>query len=549
MNDFELDDAALLDRLARGERSALAEIARRHIDLVHAAARRQTRDAHLADDVTQAVFLTLTRKAGSIRKGTNLVGWLYMTTRNIALTARRATMRRDRHEQAASVPGEAETADEETILPLLDDAIHTLPSADREAVLLRFFGKLPFADVGERLGTTEEGARKRVTRAIEKLRTQLAARGATASVVAVTTLLAAESAKAAPPATIAGVTGTASPAALALAATTVAVSTSAKIVASVAAVLVVGAIATSAVFVARRAAPSATAMNVLAGDATNNGLENLPSAQRGSTDNLLAPLPWYAAFKAAYGLEQGQVVKRVSPPFIPERMGYFRWFSGNADANPQTPGFLVLDSELMHRRCLMGGFTAPDPDAELDVLREMVCDLRPYQFQLQSTPEIQNAIAGDWVVDRSAPQEQRITALAAQLQADTKRNVTCEKVEETGEVIVVTQGGSPSSFDLIDIKIEGAETVGRLGTSGPLEYMLKKISIASRWPIIDERSPDSKQGEASVAINHDGKLALGPDERSSRGDIEAVMKPLCEQTGLAFRIEKRTYAVWKMSVK
>src|SRR6266511_3993857 len=62
MNDFELLRCYAEDR----SEAAFAELVKRYIDFVYSAAFRQVGgDAHLADDVTQSVFVDLARKAGS----------------------------------------------------------------------------------------------------------------------------------------------------------------------------------------------------------------------------------------------------------------------------------------------------------------------------------------------------------------------------------------------------------------------------------------------------------------------------------------------------
>jgi len=80
----------------------LGELVRRHIDFVYSAALRQTHDPHLAEDVTQVVFIILGQKAGSIRRSTPLAGWLFNTTRYAALNAIRMEKRRRHHEQQAA---------------------------------------------------------------------------------------------------------------------------------------------------------------------------------------------------------------------------------------------------------------------------------------------------------------------------------------------------------------------------------------------------------------------------------------------------------------
>ncbi|MBC8107102.1 MAG: sigma-70 family RNA polymerase sigma factor [Anaerolineae bacterium] len=202
-------DQQLLDRFAaRQDHAALAEIVRRYIGLVHAAAHRQVRDPHLAADITQAVFIVLVRKAPSLRADTNLAAWLFTVTRHAVANARRVQARQRIHEtqmatitRAQSAPPadkNAEVADE--IRSVLDDGIAKLSHVERTSVLMHFFGNKSHCEVGAELGMTEEAARKRVARSVEKLRTILTHRrggavtsGATTSAV-LASVMSAESA-------------------------------------------------------------------------------------------------------------------------------------------------------------------------------------------------------------------------------------------------------------------------------------------------------------------------------------------------------------------
>lgn len=209
------DDSTLLRRFAadRAE-EAFAEVVRRNLNLVYSAALRKTGDAHLAEDVSQKVFALLARKAGALARHPALVGWLYTTTHFTAAKLARTERRRRTREQEAQVMQDlisapAPAADWERLRPVLDDVMQKLNQSDREAVLLRFFENRPYAEVGARQGLSENAARMRVDRALEKLRALLARQGVTSTTAALALLLADHAVIAAPAGLATAVSGAA----------------------------------------------------------------------------------------------------------------------------------------------------------------------------------------------------------------------------------------------------------------------------------------------------------------------------------------------------
>jgi RNA polymerase sigma factor (sigma-70 family) len=193
------DDAELLRRYVENRsEAAFAAVVQRHLPLVYATAlRRVGNDAHLAQDVAQTVFADLARKAPSLKNHTSLAGWLYSSAQLAsAAVVRRERRRKIRESNAYSIESMATEQTPETdwtkIRPVLDTAMAELRADDREAVLLRFFQQRSFAEVGAALRTSEEAARKRVDRALDKLRAVLAKYGvASTSAVLATALMAA----------------------------------------------------------------------------------------------------------------------------------------------------------------------------------------------------------------------------------------------------------------------------------------------------------------------------------------------------------------------
>ncbi len=197
-----MDDRQLLSAyLSKSSTDAFAQIVRQNIDLVYSAARRQFGNSHLAEDVTQVVFLLLSRKAASV-KGP-LAGWLLTATHFAAHDARKLAARREYHERQAAFmrPERAGDSDEplwETYAPILDDAMAELKASDRDAVALRYLRGFSLEQVGVALGINAKAAEKRVSRAVARLRATLAIKGAVPSVAVLATQLAARGSEAAP---------------------------------------------------------------------------------------------------------------------------------------------------------------------------------------------------------------------------------------------------------------------------------------------------------------------------------------------------------------
>jgi RNA polymerase sigma factor (sigma-70 family) len=181
-----LNDAPLLRDFARtGSERAFGELVLRHTNLVYSAALRQTSCPELAREITQDVFTDLARKAPALAEKmhdhASLGGWLYTSTRYLALNAIRDERRRVLREhklmhEADSTPDADAWAD---VAPVLDEAMAELNDPEREAVVLRYFQNLDFQSVGRALGVSDDTAQKRVTRALDHLRELLAKRGVT----------------------------------------------------------------------------------------------------------------------------------------------------------------------------------------------------------------------------------------------------------------------------------------------------------------------------------------------------------------------------------
>ncbi len=186
----------------QGSEAAFAALVQRHVGLVYSAALRHAGiDAH-AEEITQAVFIILARKAAALRPDTILEGWLYETARLTALSFRRGERRRQFREQEAYMQSTLQETDDAStwndLAPLLDEAMARLGKKDRDAVVLRFFKDKNLREVAAALKVNETAAQRRVHRAVEKLRRFFTKRGIVLPAAVLTTAISANSVQAAP---------------------------------------------------------------------------------------------------------------------------------------------------------------------------------------------------------------------------------------------------------------------------------------------------------------------------------------------------------------
>jgi RNA polymerase sigma factor (sigma-70 family) len=228
-----LGDGQLLQQYTQERsESAFGELVLRHVDLVYSAALRVAGgDRHLAQDVTQGVFMDLARKAWRLPRDVLLAGWLHRHACYLAANAVRTERRRRTREQTAM---EMRALDDNTeppwerIAPHLDEGLNQLSAADRDALVLRFLKRQDLRTVGAALGISEDAAQKRVSRALEKLRGVLSRRGVALTATSLASVLTVEAVTAAP----AGLAISATAASLAAAAGTGTILTLLKLMAS-----------------------------------------------------------------------------------------------------------------------------------------------------------------------------------------------------------------------------------------------------------------------------------------------------------------------------
>lgn len=194
-------DLELLQDYSRNKsEGAFAALVNRHLGLVYSAALRHVRSPQLAEEVAQSTFTDLARQARRLAPGTILTAWLYRVACRTAVDVVRREARRQLREQIASEMNAMNAAADDWIRiePLLDEAMHALDDSDRAAVLLRYFENKSLREVGQTLGTSEDAAQKRVSRAVEQLREFFTKRGVTVAAGGLAMVISANAVQAAP---------------------------------------------------------------------------------------------------------------------------------------------------------------------------------------------------------------------------------------------------------------------------------------------------------------------------------------------------------------
>ena len=203
MNDAEL----LREFVKHHSDAAFAGLVKNHVNLVYTAALRMVRDAALAEDVTQSVFIQLARKAPTIREGNALPGWLYRVTHFQAANAVRSEQTRRRLETEATMQTQPEdNASWKHIESDLDEAMNALNAEEQNLVVMRFFQNQNWRDISAAVALSEDTVQRRVDRAVEKLRSFFARRGVAVSCAVIGMALSANAVQAAPAGLVSGLT-------------------------------------------------------------------------------------------------------------------------------------------------------------------------------------------------------------------------------------------------------------------------------------------------------------------------------------------------------
>lgn len=202
MTDSSTDQELLRRYAKEGSQSAFCSLVDRHLNLVYGTALRGLNQPEAAADVTQDVFILLARKSHWLCGKSTLAPWLHHA---VLLEVRqwwRGEYRRQRRETTAHELGTLMKESDplpQSLAGALDDGLKELPESECSALLLRYFEGLSHREIGARLGTSEDAARMRVNKALDRLTKFFRLRGYTVPTAAATAAaLSTAAAKAAP---------------------------------------------------------------------------------------------------------------------------------------------------------------------------------------------------------------------------------------------------------------------------------------------------------------------------------------------------------------
>ncbi len=202
----QLSDADLLARFAaRRDEAAFEALLLRHGPMVLRLCRRLLHHWHDAEDVFQATFLVLARRARAIRKRESLTAWLHGVAYRLAAKARA----RNRQTAASPLwPGEEparDLADDlswREVRAALDEELDRLSAKYRSALLLHYFEGRTQEEAARQLGCSLSTLKRRLERGRELLRGRLARRGVVPAAPLLVALLAEGQAPAGVPPTL-----------------------------------------------------------------------------------------------------------------------------------------------------------------------------------------------------------------------------------------------------------------------------------------------------------------------------------------------------------
>ncbi len=259
---------------------------------------------------------------------------------------------------------------------------------------------------------------------------------------------------------------------------------------------------------------------------------------------------WREKFDQVYRLEDEEVLRRIPPPFIPERMDYYRIEnSSQAQQIPKGPDYFCFHWTGQLRKWA-SGFLNGNPLTLAGVL-ESVLDLENFEFE--GPKQLLSAkLAGDWIVNPDVEREKKLEALAGIFEKATKRKI--EFVPEKVEREVVVAGGD-WTFDCNNGKgtvhlraDESDPNEGGGGGSGTMDAFFNRLGSLINLRVVDETTTKAPQN-FQWRTHHSSYVSRTPAGAQREEKVKKLLEVASEQTGVSFVMEKREVEVWMVREK
>jgi RNA polymerase sigma factor (sigma-70 family) len=534
-------DDRLLDRARQDDRAAIDALIRRYANLVHGVALRQTGDPHLAADVSQAVFIIFVRRIRSIRHARALPAWFLQTTRLAVRGAARSAARRKAHERFAALPEQImidPCPDDLEHLSQLDEVIAKLGKTDRDLVLMKYYQGWEMSAISAALGISQETARKRLSRAIERIRTIFIKRRATMSATAVAGLLGAAGAHCAPAAVVqASIAATASATASGLGAAIAGKLAGALLwsklkLATLALVTTFGTVGAVWALQEPRATDAALA----------------PAAATQPQPPAAPQVPQLKALEPHYALAEGQVLRLIEPPFPAARDEWLANEMRMPGDRVGNLGFLYTPAGLRWKYMSMSGLRLDNAIRHAFGLDSyLVTGLELVQWE---------PIRADIVVRQDASTQQKLDAFAELIAQRTHQVVKFaqQKIPRPCLVLRGKTGVGPKNkrgrHAVLVSQTPLDERSRSLLINEPREARLDGYSYESDMSRVAEKLAAPFITEAVTGFWLNGNFVVAPDATLDPADPEYVpkLKRIAEnfraQIGGDWSVEVREIEVW-----
>jgi hypothetical protein len=263
-----------------------------------------------------------------------------------------------------------------------------------------------------------------------------------------------------------------------------------------------------------------------------------------------APAGWREKFDAVYTLADGQFVKRIPPPWIPERDYFYKTeYASQAAAMPDGPSYITF--RLINGKLQRGGMGFSGTNnfrRPLSSVAQSVGGLRPYQMELDSSAS-QLDLSGDYIVREPATQKQKLDDLAKIISEMTSKKYQFVEQKRQRDVVLVTgtytftpKADAPDKT-AVHLYGDSYDPDGRESNYGTtsVQNLLDIAGQLRNVPVINEANV-AAAGTVKMHI-HQSAYNSGANGTAS---LEKLLANLADQTGLKFDRVQREMPVWTL---